>query len=102
MLSKMIISFIDGINGLERKFDYLVILVFSILIWVCFWLNLHLVFYAFDFPEMYGLTTISSVVVLVTTTFSVVVPSSPGYVGTYHYLCQITLGLFKVPLSVGL
>ncbi|MBU3915600.1 flippase-like domain-containing protein [bacterium] len=98
----MIVSFIEGINGLERKMDYLVILFFSILIWSCYWLNFYLVCYAFDFPQIYGLNALSSVVLLVITTVSILVPSSPGYVGTYHYLCQITLGLFGVPMSVGL
>ena len=32
----------------------------------------------------------------------VLVPSSPGYVGTYHYLCQVSLGLFGVPASPAL
>ena len=36
-------------------------------------------------------------VLLVMTTISILVPSSPGYVGTYHYLCQLALGLFLVP-----
>ncbi|UCF56034.1 MAG: flippase-like domain-containing protein, partial [Deltaproteobacteria bacterium] len=33
---------------------------------------------------------------------SVVVPSSPGYVGTYHFLCQVSLGMFGVPVSPAL
>jgi hypothetical protein len=34
---------------------------------------------------------------MVITTISVVVPSSPGYVGSFHFLCQLSLGLFRVP-----
>ena len=34
---------------------------------------------------------------MVVTTISVVVPSSPGYVGSFHLLCQLALGLFAVP-----
>jgi len=30
------------------------------------------------------------------------VPSSPGYVGTYHYLCQISLAMFGVPAGPAL
>ena len=36
------------------------------------------------------------------TTIAVVVPSSPGYVGTYHYLCQIALAMFGVPAGPAL
>jgi hypothetical protein len=27
---------------------------------------------------------------------SIVVPTSPGYIGTYHYLCQLSLIMFGV------
>ena len=40
--------------------------------------------------------------VLVFTTISIVVPTSPGYVGTYHYLCQISLVMFGVSATEAL
>ena len=40
--------------------------------------------------------------VLVFTTLSVVIPSTPGYVGTYHYLCQLSLVMFGVSASEAL
>ncbi len=33
------------------------------------------------------------------TPIAVLVPSSPGYVGAYHWLCQLSLGFFGVPES---
>ena len=33
---------------------------------------------------------------------SIFMPSSPGYVGTYHWSCQLSLGLFQIPKSNGL
>jgi len=44
----------------------------------------------------------SSLVTLVITTISIVIPSSPGYIGTYHYFCQFSLKLFDIPGSIGL
>jgi hypothetical protein len=38
----------------------------------------------------------------VLTTVSVVVPSTPGYVGTFHYLCQVALLMFGVSASEAL
>ena len=101
-IEEIINAFVDGINGIQRKRDYLIVLLQSISIWFFYWLSLHLIFLAFDLYNTYDLTTISSVVLLVITTISVVVPSSPGYVGTYHYLCQLSLELFGVPGAVGL
>ncbi|MBU2514726.1 flippase-like domain-containing protein [bacterium] len=98
----IITSFIDGINGMERKRDYLIVFVLSLSIWFFYWLTLLFVFLSFNLFEIYNINIVSSVVLLVITTISVVVPSSPGYVGTYHYLCQLSLELFGVPRSVGL
>ncbi len=98
----IIASFINGINGMERKRDYLIVFVLSLSIWFFYWLTLLFVFLSFNLFEIYNINIISSIVLLVITTISVVVPSSPGYVGTYHYLCQLSLQLFGVPGSVGL
>jgi len=97
-----IVAFIDGINGLKRKRDYLYILIHTILIWGLYWATLHFVFFAFNLIEIYNMNTVSSVVVLVITAVSVVIPTSPGYVGAYHFFCQFSLALFGVPRPVGL
>jgi hypothetical protein len=101
-LESLIGAFIDGIRGMAHWQDYVILFLLSLAIWFFYWLNLHLVLYAFNLVAIYHLTIISSVVLLVTTTISVVVPSSPGYVGTYHYLGQLSLELFGVPGPVGL
>ncbi len=95
-------AFISGVNGLEKIRDYVSVFLLSITIWCFYWLNLHLIFYSFNLMEMYNVNAVSSIVLLVITTISIIVPSSPGYVGTYHYLCQLSLELFGVPRSVGL
>ena len=74
----------------------------SIAIWFCYGMAFQMGFYAFDFVRIYALPWMAALVLLVITTISVLVPSSPGYVGTYHYLCQLSLGLFAVPESPAL
>jgi glycosyltransferase 2 family protein len=94
--------FLSGLLPLKRRLDYLLAAGLSIAIWACYGLTLHLCLYAFDFIEVYDLAWYVALVLLVITTISVVVPSSPGYVGTFHYLCQIALGLFGVPAAPAL
>ncbi len=101
-LKELIYTFIDGLNGMKKKRDYLKVLVYSLFIWFCYWLFFYILFYSFDLVEGYNLNAVSSLVLLVITTISVVVPSSPGYVGTYHFLCMKSLVLFGVPEEVGL
>jgi glycosyltransferase 2 family protein len=101
-LEELLQAFINGINGFQSRMEYICMFGYSIGIWCFYWAGLHLLFYSFDFINTFNLSAISSVVLLVITTISIVVPSSPGYVGAYHYLCQLSLELFGVPRAVGL
>lgn len=95
-------SFLDGLKPLANRWDYAGLIILSLLIWTCYWGVLYLNFYTFNLVANYGLNLTTALVLLVITTISVVVPSSPGYVGTYHWLCQVSLELFHVPREIGL
>ncbi len=89
--------FVEGLTPLSRRRDIVFVALLSLAIWVCYGLVFTLCLEAFDFHRAYDLPWSASLILLVITTISIVVPSSPGYVGAYHYLCQLTLGLFDVP-----
>jgi uncharacterized protein (TIRG00374 family) len=95
-------SFLDGVVRLMHWQHYLITIGLSVVIWACYGAVLQMCFYAFDFVRIYELPWTAALVVLVITTISVIVPSSPGYIGTYHWLCQISLGLFAIPKSEAL
>lgn len=101
-INNLLLSFLDGIKPLGKKRDYIIVTVLSVLIWACYAAIFQFSFFAFDFTNLYALPWSAALVLLVITTISVLVPSSPGYVGTYHYLCQLSLGLFGVPDSPAL
>lgn len=95
-------SFLDGVVGLKNWRHYAATAVLSLLIWVCYGAAFQMCLYAFSFVSKYDLPWTAALVLLVITTISILVPSSPGYVGTYHWLCQISLGLFAIPKSEAL
>jgi uncharacterized protein (TIRG00374 family) len=101
-LTRGIRSFVVGIVPLRRAWDYPVVAALSLAIWGCYGFIIHLVLYAFDFVSLYHLPWSTSLIVLVITTLGIVVPSSPGYVGTYHWLCQISLAMYGVPAGPAL
>ncbi|NIA29303.1 MAG: flippase-like domain-containing protein [Actinobacteria bacterium] len=101
-ITRLLHSFLDGIVPLKNWKHYLIVVVLSILIWVCYGVIFQISIYAFNFDKLYALPWTASLVLLVITTISILVPSSPGYVGTYHYLCVLSLGLFHVPKSPAL
>jgi uncharacterized protein (TIRG00374 family) len=97
-IGRLFHSFLEGIVPLTRRKHYIFVVLLSIVIWACYAYIFQLLFYAFDFVAEYSLPWSASLVLLVITTFSILIPSSPGYVGTYHYLCVYTLGLFPTPV----
>jgi len=101
-LVELLCSFRDGLVPLKHRHHYVAVTILSVLVWACYAGIFLIAFYAFDFVKTYHLPWSASLVVLVITTISVVVPSSPGYVGTYHWLCMVALGLFGVSQSPAL
>lgn len=89
--------FLNGVMPLKRRRDYLAVTLLSLLIWITYALTFHLLLVAFGFVSRYRLPWSAALVAMVITTISVVVPSSPGYVGSFHWLCQLALGLLRVP-----
>jgi len=101
-INHLLHSFLDGIVPLKKGKHYLSVTMLSVVMWVCYAYSFQIAFYAFSFLKTYSLPWSAALVLLVITTFGVAVPSSPGYVGTYHFLCQLALGLFGVPESPAL
>ena len=90
-------SFFKGCMVFKKSEHYLSITVLTILIWLLYIGSIYVSFFVFDFPNKYGLDIRSSLVVLVFATFGIMIPSSPGYVGTYHFFCALSLLKLHVP-----
>jgi hypothetical protein len=90
-------QFLCGVAPLQRRGHYAAVAGHTLLLWGSYVLTYQLLLQAFGFTARYRLPAAAALVVLVVTTISVVVPSSPGYIGTFHYLCQLSLGFFRVP-----
>ncbi len=101
-IESLALNFFDGIQPLASAGHYLAAGVLSVAIWACYAAVYYLCLAAFDLTTLYALPWHAGLVVLVLTTVSVVVPSTPGYVGTFHYLCQVALLMFGVPASEAL
>lgn len=99
-MHELLHSFLDGVVGLKNWRHYILVTVLSLFIWFCYGYIFQLGLHAFNFTDTYSeITWVTPLVLLVITTIAVLVPSSPGYVGAYHWLCQLSLGFFGVPES---
>ena len=73
-------NFFQGFKNLEyNKIPILFIL--SLFTWSVYWLDVHLIQYAFGF----GMTPADSLLLLVVSTLFMSIPSAPGMIGTFHF-----------------
>lgn len=85
-------SFISGIRLSSRPGELVALLVSSALIWATATWPVDLLLKAFGI----NLPITAAMFILVFLVFAVMVPASPGYVGTYHAACMYGLMAFSV------
>lgn len=89
-------SFIGGIRMSSKSGHILAVLVSSLLIWILCVLPVDMVLRGFGIK----LPITASMFILVLLVFAVMVPASPGFIGTYHYACFKGLSAFGIEESV--
>ena len=92
---EILISFIAGFDVLKGKKQIALILFYSFSIWTIYAVLTLLVFISFNF----NLPVYAPFLLTVILTFGVMIPSSPGYVGTYQYFCIMGLALWGIKES---
>lgn len=91
-------SFISGIRLTSKPKELIALVLTSALIWATATWPVDLLLKAFriDLPFT------ASMFILVFLVFAVMVPASPGYIGTYHAACMYGLMAFNVPQELAL
>lgn len=95
---KKLDSFISGFRILKKPGPILSVFTLSLLTWLLAAISIFFVFRSMDIGvPSYGLLFVLSVINL-----GVIIPSSPGYIGTYQFLCVIALSAFSVDKETAL
>jgi uncharacterized protein (TIRG00374 family) len=89
-------SFIGGIRMSSKGGHIAAILLSSLAIWLFCVIPVDLVLQGFDIH----LPITASMFILVLLVFAVMVPASPGFIGTYHYACFKGLSAFGIEESI--
>jgi len=94
-------QFASGLTFLTAPGSLLIIFLYSVFLWAFTAVSGYLIFIAFDlYPGIWA-----AFILLFVTVLAVSLPSSPGYIGTFHAACIIafnligTLGLFQEEVS---
>lgn len=94
----MLGSFIGGIRLSSRSRHIAAIFLSSILIWTFAVLPVDTTLRSFGID----LPITASMFIMVLLVFAVMVPASPGFIGTYHYACVMGLSVFGIPETTAL
>jgi len=93
-LTRIVHSFLDGLQILPdwRKTTYLALL--SLLTWFCIGMINYTLFKSF--ASMAHLPLSTAYTVLLITALGITLPTAPGFVGNYHFFCVLGLALFGI------
>jgi uncharacterized protein (TIRG00374 family) len=96
LLNKLANDFTAGTKALTNARKYPAIILLSVLMWFCYWLNYYLMLFAFGLSDKVSVLT--CLIVFAIGSVGVLVPT-PGSVGSVHFLVSqaliLTVGLNK-------
>ena len=92
---EILMSFIAGFDVLKGKKQIALILFYSFSIWTTYAVLTLLVFISFNFNLPFYAPFLLTVIL----TFGVMIPSSPGFIGTYQFFCVTGLAFWGIKES---
>jgi uncharacterized protein (TIRG00374 family) len=91
-------SFLKGIKLIKNFKQALYLVFLSFLTWILWTAILYFGLKAFHLD----LPIIASLLLAVVVNIGVMIPSSPGFIGVFQYLCIISLAFFNIPKEIAL
>ena len=95
-LGKILAGWIVGILSIKDVKNPQKFILYSVLIWVCYYLNAYVLLLAF--PVSQSLSLSAGLMVLVMGTFGMATPTQGG-IGAYHKLVSATLVFYLIPVK---
>lgn len=103
-VERLLLSFIQGLDALRSPAALARIAGLSLLVWTLEGASFAFMMLAFPFGLAPGEWLAAAAFLLIFVNLGIMIPSAPGYIGTYQFFATLALGAFQVPaaLAVGL
>jgi len=88
-------AFVEGLVIVKTGRGFLWITLLSLAVWSMWAVALHYTLLAFEIEVPFS----ARLLLLAVVNLGALIPSSPGYVGPYHYLCWVCLSVFAIDKS---
>ena len=95
-INRKIDSFVSGLEVLKKGKDILIIIGYSLFLWLMLAFSIYLLFFGFHL----SLSPWAALFLEVVLVFVVTLPSAPGFIGTFHWACAAGLVYLGVDRSV--
>jgi uncharacterized protein (TIRG00374 family) len=95
-------AFIEGLHALRGGGAVAILLAYSVVIWAVEAAFYLLIVRAFGVSLPVGSLVLSALLMLVVVNLGIMLPSAPGYVGTFQFFGVLALGVFGVQREVAL
>lgn len=95
-IGKILAGWIGGILSIKNVKNPQKFILYSVLIWICYYLNAYVLLMAFPISQSLSLS--AGLMVLVMGTFGMATPTQGG-IGAYHKLVSATLVFYLIPLK---
>ena len=92
------VKFSTGLEFLQDGRRIFWVTFHTMMIWIVMGISNYFIFLAFGFH----LPIAASFVLLVVVSILIMVPSSPGFIGVYHYGAVLSLSFYNVPQSAAM
>jgi uncharacterized protein (TIRG00374 family) len=102
MVRKLLSSFLEGFGIFQKSEHFWTIAWQSVVIWLFYAATIYFTLEAFNLNDKFLLPLGACFIILVMISIGIMVPAAPGYVGTFHWICQQALVLFNVSESESL
>lgn len=93
-IKSIVLRFSDGLKFVMQAKSATSVMLHTMFLWICMGASNYFVFIAFGFDDRLTLET--SFFMLVVVSISILIPSSPGFVGVYHVGVILTLKLYGI------
>ena len=95
-------SFVSGAEALRHRRSIPALAFLSLLVWSCEATSYLFLIWAFPISLSPLTRVVAALFLMTVVNLGVLIPSSPGYVGTFHFFAMMALGVFGVEREVAL
>ncbi len=97
-IKKLILAFIEGLNILENRFNFILVVLLSFVVWGVTGLHFYVLFFSFPIT----LPLYAAFLDMVVLTFGIMIPSTSGFIGTFQFFVKEGLMLFHIDPNMAL